>query len=143
MSLDDSFDGFRDEVLDGEPGFHTIPNLRRGDVYPSHPGRDTDQFSTGAEVYGGKVLRIHPIPAHGDHGGQLCDLLRLLPFMELGQLVCTEEKKQLRIGVSGPKMSERVHGIRRTLPVQFHFTYPEKGVSCYSDPGHFRPDERR
>jgi hypothetical protein len=65
--------------------------------------------------------------------------LGFLPLMELGELVHTHEEDQFGFGVLGPKMPQRVHGVRGPLPVQFHIAHPQEGVTSHRCLHHLQP----
>ncbi len=92
---------------------------------------------------GERSIRIHPSPTYRYQCSQFGDSFRLLPFVELRQLVRAQEEKELSIGIAGPNVAERVHRVRRPPPVQLHLAHLEERVIGHGGPSHFRSEEGR
>ena len=83
------------------------------------------------------MVRIHPIPTYRYQCSQAGNSFGLLPFVKLRQLVRAQKKEELRIGMGSSNVPERIHGVRRALPVQLHLTHPKEGVLGHCSPSHF------
>ena len=143
MSLDDSSYVFSDQVLDGAALPYPGSNLRGGDIHSCHLEGHEVQLFSGPQCHRRKLVWVHPTPTYCNQRCQSGDSFGLLPFVKLRQLVRTQEKKELRIGIGNSKVSERVHGIGRPLPVQLHLTHAEKGVPRDGSSSHFHSDGGR